>query len=46
MDTLAKIEDLDHPRVVIVGGGFAGLELARALRDAPVIRSSFLQMAA
>ncbi|MGY2131560.1 NAD(P)/FAD-dependent oxidoreductase [Hymenobacter sp. HD11105] len=36
MDTLAKIEDLEHPRVVIVGGGFAGLELARALRDAPV----------
>lgn len=36
MDTLTKIEDLNQPRVVIVGGGFAGLELARALRDAPV----------
>lgn len=36
MDTLTKLEDLEHPRVVIVGGGFAGLELARSLRDAPV----------
>lgn len=36
MDSLAKIEDLNQPRVVIVGGGFAGLELARALRHAPV----------
>ena len=36
METLTKIEDLGRPRVVIVGGGFAGLELARALRHAPV----------
>ncbi len=36
MDSLAKIEDLNQPRVVIVGGGFAGLELARTLRHAPV----------
>jgi NADH dehydrogenase len=36
MDTLTKIEDINQPRVVIVGGGFAGLELARALRHAPV----------
>src|SRR5687768_3484176 len=25
-----------HPKVVIVGGGFAGLAAAKALRDAPV----------
>ncbi|TGE07748.1 NAD(P)/FAD-dependent oxidoreductase [Hymenobacter fodinae] len=36
MDSLTKIEDLGKPRVVIVGGGFAGLELARELRHAPV----------
>jgi NADH dehydrogenase len=36
MDSLTKIEDLGRPRVVIVGGGFAGLELARELRHAPV----------
>ncbi|QIL75058.1 NAD(P)/FAD-dependent oxidoreductase [Hymenobacter sp. HDW8] len=36
METLAKIEDINQPRVVIVGGGFAGLELARTLRHAPV----------
>ena len=27
---------MDHPHVVIVGGGFAGLWAARALADAPV----------
>jgi len=36
MEGLTKIDDLGHPRVVIVGGGFAGLELAKALRDTPV----------
>ncbi|GAA4367264.1 NAD(P)/FAD-dependent oxidoreductase [Hymenobacter saemangeumensis] len=36
MEGLTKIDDLGKPRVVIVGGGFAGLELAKALRDAPV----------
>ena len=25
-----------HPRVVIVGGGFGGLQCAKALRDKPV----------
>ncbi|MBC6991576.1 MULTISPECIES: NAD(P)/FAD-dependent oxidoreductase [Hymenobacter] len=32
MEGLAKIEDLGKPRVVIVGGGFGGLELVKALR--------------
>jgi NADH:ubiquinone reductase (H+-translocating) len=36
MEGLTKIEDLGQPRVVIVGGGFAGLELAKALAHAPV----------
>lgn len=36
MEGLTKIDDLGKPRVVIVGGGFAGLELAKALRHAPV----------
>jgi len=33
---LAKIEHLGMQRVVIVGGGFGGLELAKALRDTDV----------
>ncbi|RYY16271.1 MAG: FAD-binding protein, partial [Cytophagaceae bacterium] len=36
MEGLTKIEDTGVPRVVIVGGGFGGLELAKALADAPV----------
>ncbi|MBW3131118.1 MULTISPECIES: NAD(P)/FAD-dependent oxidoreductase [Hymenobacter] len=36
MEDLAKLTDLGKPRVVIVGGGFAGLELAKQLRDVPV----------
>ena len=36
MEGLTKIEDLGKPRVVIVGGGFGGLQLAKTLADAPV----------
>ena len=36
MEGLTKIEELGKPRVVIVGGGFGGLSLARSLADAPV----------
>lgn len=36
MEELAKIEQVGKPRVVIVGGGFGGLELAKALRDTNV----------
>jgi NADH dehydrogenase len=36
MEGLTKIEDVGKPRVVIVGGGFGGLALAKALADAPV----------
>ena len=36
MEGLTKIEDLGKPRVVIVGGGFGGLQLAKSLADAPV----------
>ncbi len=32
----ARIAKTDKPRVVILGGGFAGIELAKALRNAPV----------
>ena len=36
MEGLTKIDDLGKPRVVIVGGGFGGLELAKALAQALV----------
>jgi NADH dehydrogenase len=36
MEGHTKLEDLGKPRVVIVGGGFGGLELAKALADVPV----------
>lgn len=36
MEELARIEHVGKPRVVIVGGGFGGLELAKALRDTNV----------
>jgi len=36
MEGLTKIADLGKPRVVIVGGGFGGLALAKALANAPV----------
>ena len=36
MEGLTKIEDLGKPRVVIVGGGFGGLALAKSLASAPV----------
>lgn len=36
MQELAKLEDLGKPRVVIVGGGFAGLELAKSLAHTEV----------
>jgi NADH dehydrogenase len=36
MEGLTKIDDLGKPRVVIVGGGFGGLELAKSLAEAPV----------
>jgi NADH dehydrogenase len=36
MEELAKIEHVSKPRVVIVGGGFAGLELAKTLRNTNV----------
>ncbi|GAB3638415.1 NAD(P)/FAD-dependent oxidoreductase [Hymenobacter arcticus] len=36
MEGLTKIADLGKPRVVIVGGGFGGLQLAKELADAPV----------
>ncbi|MBC8083930.1 MAG: NAD(P)/FAD-dependent oxidoreductase [Hymenobacter sp.] len=36
MEELAKIEEPGKPRVVIVGGGFGGLELAKSLRTADV----------
>lgn len=31
-----NIPETDKPRIVIVGGGFGGINLVRALRDAPV----------
>lgn len=36
MITQARIPDTTNPRVVIIGGGFAGIELAKALADAAV----------
>src|SRR5258708_28040197 len=32
----SRVPASPHPRVVIIGGGFGGLEAARALADAPV----------
>lgn len=31
-----RIEDSKNPRVVVIGGGFAGLSIARELKDQPV----------
>ncbi|WP_309509615.1 MULTISPECIES: NAD(P)/FAD-dependent oxidoreductase [Hymenobacter] len=36
VEGLTKIADLGKPRVVIVGGGFGGLQLAKSLANAPV----------
>ena len=36
MEGLTKIADLGKPRIVIVGGGFGGLALAKSLANAPV----------
>ena len=36
MEGLTKIAELGKPRVVIVGGGFGGLALAKSLANAPV----------
>ena len=36
MAQAALIEKSDKPRVVILGGGFGGVELAKSLRDANV----------
>ncbi len=36
MREAALIEKSDKPRVVIIGGGFGGVELAKALRNVPV----------
>ncbi len=34
--TKTRVKDLGKPRVIIIGGGFAGLEVAKGLRDANV----------
>ncbi|MFM8348945.1 MAG: NAD(P)/FAD-dependent oxidoreductase [Bacteroidota bacterium] len=34
--TKTRVKDLGKPRVIIIGGGFAGLEVAKGLRDADV----------
>jgi len=34
--TKTRVKDLGKPRVVIIGGGFAGLELAKGLKDADI----------
>lgn len=36
MANYARIENTGNPRVVIIGGGFAGLELVKSLKHAPV----------
>jgi NADH dehydrogenase len=36
MTQTARIADIGKPRIVIVGGGFAGIELAKSLRKADV----------
>ena len=34
--TRTRIADLGKPRVVVIGGGFGGLEVAKGLRKAKV----------
>ena len=36
MVNLARLEDTGNPRIVIIGGGFAGIELAKSLAGSSV----------